>query len=144
MANNRSTPYDLEFLKQVGRRIRYFRSTVRGETQEQLATRIGTKQPYLSRVEWGSAFGVSLLFLKQVADALEVNVLDLIDNHEEPPVSDIDKNLRRLFTRILSSSDSNKQIVLHTLRALLESVDTSAHVSGRKKKKQQIERLRSN
>lgn len=41
----------------------------RGLTQHQLASRLGTKQPVISRLEQGT-FNPSVKFLKRVADAL--------------------------------------------------------------------------
>jgi transcriptional regulator with XRE-family HTH domain len=144
VAIDRHTPYDLNFLVHVGERIRYFRSEIRDETQAQLASRIGTKQSYLSRVEWGIAYGVSLLFLKQVADGLEVNVLDLMGHSEKPPTSNTDKQLRHMFTRISSFNEKNKRIIIHTLRALLESVDTPPSALARKRAKNRFTRSQTN
>jgi transcriptional regulator with XRE-family HTH domain len=141
---NRDTPYDFDFLIHVGERIRHFRSVIRGETQEQLANRIGTQQSYLSRVEWGIAYGVSLLFLKQVADGLEVNLLDLIGHSENPPSSATDKQLRQMLTRISSFQEGNKKIIVHILRALLESVDTPSASLTRKRTRKRFSRAQTN
>ncbi len=43
--------------------------TQRGLTQHQLASRIGTKQPVISRLEQGT-YNPSIKFLQRVADAL--------------------------------------------------------------------------
>lgn len=49
-----------------------------GVTQEELAARIKTEQPYLSKVERGAVVS-SLEFVERVAKALEVRPVDLLD-----------------------------------------------------------------
>ena len=48
----------------------------RGFSQEQLAVKVGLRQPHISRIEKGDE-GVSLRVLNQIAEALEVSVADL-------------------------------------------------------------------
>lgn len=66
--------------KQIGQKIAFFR-TKKGLTQQQLADEIGISKSYLSKIESPNttkAFSLDVLFL--VAEALEVSVIDFLNN----------------------------------------------------------------
>lgn len=67
------------YVRQVGRRVRAAR-TLAGMTQEQLGSRLGKSQSYVSHCELGRlAFGVGDLFL--AASVFELDVQDFTASH---------------------------------------------------------------
>ncbi len=72
------TDYELTHLKNVGETIRELRN--RSDlSQEQLAHNSGLDRTYIGSVERGER-NISVLNLKKIADALNVNTSDLLKN----------------------------------------------------------------
>ena len=63
--------------KEIGKRIRYYRTT-RGITQEELAYKIDTSASYLSSIERATK-KPSLTKLKLIAEALGISLEDLVN-----------------------------------------------------------------
>jgi len=70
-----------DFCKMVGKNIEQIRQE-RGLTQEQLGKLVGVKRSSISAYEKNERY-VKLDVLVNIADALEVNVLELISNDSE-------------------------------------------------------------
>lgn len=58
--------------------VAYYRK-LRGLSQEQLAEKIGVKQPHISRIEKGDD-GPPLRLFKEIADALNISLSDLFSD----------------------------------------------------------------
>ena len=123
MAINLHQMDDLEFHKKLGQRIRYFRAIVRGETQEQLGTQSDTSSSTICRIELG-AVDVTISKLKQIADALNVELYDLMDVDENrlKEVSDTDVDLDRLYASVNRLDEGQKKIVAGTIRGTLNAI----------------------
>lgn len=64
--------------KKLGAKIHYYRQ-IQGQTQEQLAEKVGITAKYLSRIENGNyPKSVSLSTLMRIADKLEVHISQLL------------------------------------------------------------------
>ena len=74
------TDYELSHLKKVGDTIRELRNHS-SLSQEQLASNSGLDRTYIGSVERGER-NISVLNLKKIADALNVNTSDLLKNLE--------------------------------------------------------------
>lgn len=74
------TKDELAHLKRVGERIRELRNHA-SLSQEQLASDSGLDRTYIGSVERGER-NISVLNLKKIADALNVNTSDLLKNLE--------------------------------------------------------------
>lgn len=70
-----------DFLLNLGRRIRSLRQK-QGLTQEILAESAGISGKYLGEVERGE-MNVSIQVIRKLADALNVQLIDLVDNTHE-------------------------------------------------------------
>ena len=116
--------YDMEYLRHVGARVRHHRKHISELTQHQLALRIDSKQSYLSQVEMGVGYGVTLLYMKAIADGLNVNLEELLSNKDSHGSSHVEKRLRYLLARVASLNDKNKEIIINTLQVMLEGFDT--------------------
>lgn len=66
-----------EFLKKLGRKIRILRDD-KNISQEKLALELEYDQGYLSKIETGKA-NPSIIYLKQIADALDVDITELFN-----------------------------------------------------------------
>jgi transcriptional regulator with XRE-family HTH domain len=73
---------DEELLAALGARLRLLR-TSRGLTQERLAEAIGVRTATISRFETGDV-GFSITTLARLAEALRVEMSELVDLHAEP------------------------------------------------------------
>ncbi len=68
---------DIKFLEKVGMKIRLLRVS-RKWSQETLAEKVETSAPYLGTIERGEQ-NPSLLLLKKIADAFEIDVKELFN-----------------------------------------------------------------
>ncbi|MDR0660754.1 MAG: helix-turn-helix domain-containing protein, partial [Prevotellaceae bacterium] len=66
----------------IGKRLEELRKT-RGLSQEELASRIGFKQPNIARIE-SARYATSIDILGYIADALSCRI-ELVPNEEKPP-----------------------------------------------------------
>lgn len=66
-----------EFLKKLGRKIKILRED-KNIPQDKFANDIGIDQSYLSKIETGKA-NPSIIYLKQIADALDVDITELFN-----------------------------------------------------------------
>ncbi|WP_338553038.1 helix-turn-helix domain-containing protein [Paenibacillus sp. KS-LC4] len=69
-----------DFLRQVGKKVKFFRH-LKGITQEALAHDAGLDRTFLGYVERGEK-NISVLNLKNIADALEVEISELLPQEE--------------------------------------------------------------
>jgi len=68
-----------ENLIQVGKMVQHYRLEKGNMTQEALAAAIHSNATYISKIETGSAEGLSIKMLHKLADSLDVSVADLVD-----------------------------------------------------------------
>jgi XRE family aerobic/anaerobic benzoate catabolism transcriptional regulator len=73
-----------DYLKRVGERVRETRAR-RGMTRKLLARDSGVSERYLAQLETGQG-NISILLLRQIANALDLPVEDLVLAGPEPPV----------------------------------------------------------
>ena len=74
---------DAEFLSQLGERVRTWRAR-RGMSRKILSTDSSVSERYLAQLEGGKG-NVSILLLRQIARAMNLELVDLIDERPEPP-----------------------------------------------------------
>ena len=67
---------DKEFLFKLGQKIRILR-TIKGYSQEILAEKSGTDRGHICNIESGKA-NPTILYLKQIAEALECELAELL------------------------------------------------------------------
>ncbi len=75
---------DSDYLKRLGERVRATRAR-RGMTRKLLARDSGVSERYLAQLETGQG-NISILLLRQIANALDIPVEDLVLAGPEPPV----------------------------------------------------------
>jgi XRE family aerobic/anaerobic benzoate catabolism transcriptional regulator len=78
------TPADEAYLKRVGERVRLGRAR-RGMSRKILSKASGVSERYLAELERGAG-NASLLVVRQIAEALGLEVSQLIEDHPERPV----------------------------------------------------------
>lgn len=69
-----------ERLKLVGAKVGYYRR-FKGFSQLDLAGMVDVSEDYISRIENGKAKGVSFVVLMKIADALNVDIKDIIQGN---------------------------------------------------------------
>ena len=89
MANNTearrgTAPADETYLKGVGERVRLGRAR-RGMSRRTLSEASGVSERYLAELERGAG-NASLLVLRQIADALDMDITSLVSDRPEPPI----------------------------------------------------------
>jgi XRE family aerobic/anaerobic benzoate catabolism transcriptional regulator len=99
-AKRGGTPGDEAYLKGVGERVRLGRAR-RGMSRKSLSKASGVSERYLAELERGAG-NASLLVLRQIADALSIEVADLVSDRPERP---IDLTLARLQLERLAPSE---------------------------------------
>lgn len=77
-------PADEDFLRIVGERVRRWRSG-RGMSRKALSQVSGVSERYLAELERGAG-NASLLVVRQIADAIGVQVADLVNERPDPTV----------------------------------------------------------
>jgi transcriptional regulator with XRE-family HTH domain len=70
---------DNEYLKKIGLKLKILRS-LRGLSQDDIVNQLDVDKSYYSKVERGLS-NPSLLYLKHIADIIDVNVKDLVDEN---------------------------------------------------------------
>ena len=75
---------EAEYLKLLGERVRQTRAR-RGMTRKLLARDSGVSERYLAQLETGQG-NISILLLRQIANALDIPVEALVLDGPEPPV----------------------------------------------------------
>ncbi len=73
-----------EYLTRLGERIRRTRAR-RGMTRKSLSNESGISERYLAQLEAGLG-NASIVLLRQIAGAMNVSVVELVDDRNEPPV----------------------------------------------------------
>lgn len=79
-----TAPADELYLKGVGERVRLGRAR-RGMSRRILSEASGVSERYLAELERGAG-NASLLVLRQIADALDMDVTGLVSDRPEPPI----------------------------------------------------------
>ena len=69
-------------LKHLANNLKHYRMRL-GMTQADLAKKAGINRSYLASLESESQSNTSLRTIEKLADALEVNVVDLLNSHSE-------------------------------------------------------------
>ncbi len=133
MAMNSPQTDDIQFHRKLGQRIRYFRAIALGKTQEQLGAQSDTSSSTICRIELG-AVDVTISKLKQIADALCVELYDLMDVDENrlKEVSDADIDLDRLYASIDRLDEVQKKIVAGAIRGTLNAMQEASQSKQQK------------
>ncbi len=84
IAANPDSTAEAEYLKRVGERVRETRAR-RGMTRKLLARDSGVSERYLAQLETGQG-NISILLLRQIANALDIPVEAIVLEGAEPPV----------------------------------------------------------
>ena len=79
-----SVDADADYLKRIGARVRAARAR-RGMTRKRLSRDSGVSERYLAELENGRG-NISILLLRQIADAMHLPVEELARDGEDPPV----------------------------------------------------------
>ncbi len=82
--DDRESAAESDYLKVIGERVRATRAR-RGMTRKLLARDSGVSERYLAQIETGQG-NISILLLRQIANALDIPVEDLVLAGPEPPV----------------------------------------------------------
>lgn len=131
MKPRHTKPFDFAYLQKLGARIRQVRTFHRNLTQAELAARAHTSTSQVSRIEYGVFYGLNVLSLKAIADALETDIVDLVEQNTELGVDDLE--LQRLLTQIHALDPHNKRIVANALRGMLEGMNRRLPRAGQLK-----------
>lgn len=83
-ARRGAAPGEEAYLKRVGERVRIGRAR-RGMSRKSLSKTSGVSERYLAELERGAG-NASLLVLRQIAEALSVEVADLVSDRPERPI----------------------------------------------------------
>jgi len=83
-ARREPSPADIAYLAQLGDRVRSWR-TRRGMTRKILARQSGVSERYLAQLEGGDG-NISVILLRQIAQAIGVSLGDLVSEEPERPV----------------------------------------------------------
>ena len=83
VAPERNGLSNAEFLAQLGERVRTWRAR-RGMSRKILSTDSNVSERYLAQLEGGKG-NVSIILLRQIADAMNVKLSELVDAEPEPP-----------------------------------------------------------
>jgi transcriptional regulator with XRE-family HTH domain len=70
---------DNEYLKKIGLKLKIIRS-LRGLSQDDIVDKLDVDKSYYSKVERGLS-NPSLLYLKHIAEIIDVNLKDLVDEN---------------------------------------------------------------
>jgi len=107
---------DQELLRRVGQRVAHARGD-RGWSQERLAEAVGIEPVSLSRLETGDR-ALSLSTLAAIADALGVNVGDLIDEGRLIPAPQLGPEAAELVRSFEVMPRSRQRLLLKLAREL--------------------------
>ncbi|OMC70428.1 transcriptional regulator [Paenibacillus odorifer] len=109
---------DKEILKLVGIRIRALRKE-RNLSQEALGERGGFHFSYIGQIERGEK-NVSLLNLNKIAEALEVNLIQLFAYLDEDfMVTSSEINIQDIVSMLRTANDEKVRLAKNVLRELL-------------------------
>lgn len=103
---------------QIGKRIQNYRKEKK-ITQEQLANMVELSIPQISYIENGKS-GLSLESLVNIATALDASVDDILFGYR---VQSNDRLYDYYANLMTGCSDTNKQIIIDTSKALKESLE---------------------
>lgn len=111
---------DNEVLKLVGARIRLLRKE-RGLSQEALGEKGGFHFSYIGQVERGEK-NISLLNLAQIAEALEVNLIQLFSYvDEKTEVTSTDNSIQEVVGMLRETTDEKIRLAKNVLKELLKA-----------------------
>ena len=109
---------DKEVLKQVGARIRVLRKE-KGLSQEALGEKGGFHFSYIGQIERGEK-NVALLNLAKIADALEVNLLQLFAYVEEDMrLTESETDLQEIVAMLRTSNPQQIRIVKNVIQQII-------------------------
>jgi transcriptional regulator with XRE-family HTH domain len=111
-----------KFLRHIGERIQFYRTSKRHITQEQLAEKINSSATYISKVENGHAEGLSIQMLNSIAAALNASLDELLDIQSAPSSSHSNKRVERLLRKTLTLTDREQAIALRVIEAVLDQL----------------------
>jgi len=111
-----------EFLVGVGKNIQRFRILRNGMTQEALADLIGSNATYISKIETGTADGLTLIMLEKFTRVLNISVADLVDlpSPEGEPLQQSKRLSSILYTLPKHDKKFAEKILIMMLEALKE------------------------
>ncbi len=111
---------DKEVLKLVGARIRLLRKE-RGLSQEALGEKGGFHFSYIGQVERGEK-NISLLNLAQIAEALEVNLIQLFSYVDEKiEVTSTDNSIQEIVGMLRETTDEKIRLAKNVLKEILNA-----------------------
>lgn len=111
---------DKEVLKLVGARIRLLRKE-RGLSQEALGEKGGFHFSYIGQVERGEK-NISLLNLAQIAEALEVNLIQLFSYVDEKiEVTSTDNSIQEIVGMLRETTDERIRLAKNVLKEILKA-----------------------
>lgn len=109
---------DKEVLKQVGARIRVLRKE-KGLSQEALGEKGGFHFSYIGQIERGEK-NVALLNLAKIANALEVNLLQLFAYVEEDMrLTESETDLQEIVAMLRTSNPQQIRIVKNVIQQII-------------------------
>lgn len=112
-------------LKQVGARVRVLRKE-RGLSQESLGEKGGFHFSYIGQVERGEK-NVSLMNLAKIAEALEVNLIQLFAyTEEEMELTSLDRAVQEIVDMLREANDEKLMLAKNVLREILKTDTSSA------------------
>ena len=107
-----------EVLKQVGARIRALRKE-KGLSQEALGEKGGFHFSYIGQIERGEK-NVALLNLAKIADALEVNLMQLFAYVEEDVrLTESENDLRDIVSMLRTSSPQQTRMIKNVIQQII-------------------------
>lgn len=114
---------DKKVLKLVGARVRVLRKE-KGLSQEALGEKGGFHFSYIGQVERGEK-NVSLVNLAKIAEALEVNLIQLFAYVEEEMQTPMDHSIQEVVDMLREANDEKMRLAKNVLKEILKT-DTSS------------------
>ncbi|MBS5909580.1 MAG: helix-turn-helix transcriptional regulator [Paenibacillus macerans] len=115
---------DKKVLKLVGARVRVLRKE-KGLSQEALGEKGGFHFSYIGQVERGEK-NVSLVNLAKIAEALEVNLIQLFAYvEEEMKITLMDRSIQEIVDMLREANEEKMKLAKNVLKEILKT-DTSS------------------
>ncbi|RRJ62728.1 XRE family transcriptional regulator [Paenibacillus oralis] len=115
---------DKKALKLVGARVRVLRKE-KGLSQEALGEKGGFHFSYIGQVERGEK-NVSLVNLAKIAEALEVNLIQLFAYvEEEMKITPMDRSIQEIVDMLREANEEKMKLAKNVLKEILKT-DTSS------------------
>lgn len=115
-----------------------------GITKAELARRSGLSKSAITQYESGNRQNISMYTASQIANALGIDVKCLIDNFEDEPTHDVDKDdvlLKEAINIVSESIPANEPILATEFAKRLQSVFFELNALGQKEAIARIEEM---